>query len=53
MIGTERIELFRPVRQDLNEFSPQQERRQADREALEKTLACDTGSEIATEGSSM
>ena len=43
MIGIERIDLFRPVRQDLNEFSPQQERRQADREALEKTLARDTG----------
>src|SRR5207237_4946921 len=39
MIGIERIEFFRPFRQDLNKLASRQQRRQADREALENPLA--------------
>src|SRR5258705_6283456 len=38
MIGIEWIEFFRPFRQDLNKLASRQERRQADREALENAL---------------
>src|SRR3984893_14111922 len=43
MIGIERIEFFRPFRQDLDKFASRQERRQADREALENALTRHAG----------
>src|SRR5258705_11755656 len=43
MIGIERIEFFRPFRQDLDKFASRQERRQADGEALENALARHAG----------
>src|SRR5260370_25246064 len=43
MIGIERIEFFRPFRQDLDKFASRQERRQADREALENALTRQAG----------
>jgi hypothetical protein len=43
MIGIERIEFFRPFRQDLDKFASRQERRQADREALENALTGQAG----------
>ena len=43
MVGVERIEFFRPLRQDRHEVTPLQQRRQADGEALENALARHAG----------
>ena len=42
-IGIERIELARPFGQDLHEFTALQPGIQADRQALEYPMACNTG----------